>query len=347
MRKFMFSTILCALCLILPIMFVGCGETRSFEEVSKMYHEAIGEYRGVFFNSSNEVSVAYAQRLQDEINSADSSSLFYNLKSDENNPAAIFEPALGANVLVMEYFIDWNLANYKNVPGEEMNSLYSSAENLKAKLYELKRVKIALEAASNMNNWIVDYRKAFCDAIVSFNNFSSKFLTIFEKYVNEDSAPNGRVSVAQTQLEFAKKVIDSATLVTDYYIKDSINKPFSGDSVISTNFVATYKAAKNVFASEKFQSVINQEKTQEEQKIIEILQKVEGYNSYYYFEKQKVENILSKNSFSALKEKETKNTLSADERIILDKLYDFFHTHTVMKNYMTEYKDALVAFSNA
>ena len=346
MKKYIFSTFLCAICLIFSFGFAGCGETRSFKEVSNIYNEIMGTYRGTFFNQNNEVSITYSSAIQYKIDSASSNSLYYNLKKDDNDSSAFFEPALKANVFVTEYFINWNVENYKNVPGEEMNALYESASGLKEKLYNLKRIKISLEAASNPDNWIVDYRQAFYETIVSYNNFSQQFLNVFEKYVNEDSAPDGRISVAKTQLEFAKKVIEAVDIVCDYYIKDNIDKSFLGDDVISINFVAIYREAKSVFEGEKFQSIINRDKTEYEVKMIETLKNIEKYNSFFENETKKVKNILKNNSYSDLKDQNINGTIKDDDKVLLNKLNDYSHTFAVMKSYMATYKNALIEYEN-
>lgn len=347
MRKTIFSTIMCAICIMCSFAFFGCGETKTFKQVSKTFDEVISEYKGVFFDNSGNVHISYASSLQTKINVAGADSLLNNLKSDETNSSAIFETCLNADVMAVKYYITWDIENYKNVPVEKTNELYKSIKDIDAKLYNLKRIKTALESASNYDNWIAEYRQTFYETIQSFNKFASQFIDIFEKHVLTDTTPEGRISVAQTQLEFTKKLIESASMVTDMWIKDYIDTPFVGDDVISNNFISIYSKAKNVFASQNFQTVLNRTKNEQEQKLVNSFELIKNYNSYYYNETKKVQNILSDESLKLLVLKETKEILTDDERVCLAKIRDYHHTFNVMKNYMNNYANDLVDFSAA
>ena len=338
MKKFMFGTFLCAICLMFStFFFVGCGETRSFDEVVKVYSSAVGSSTEFFQNY--DVKISYSSKIQQKIISASQDDLYYNLKDDDSSKTAIFVTSLRANVLVVKYFMDWPVENYKKVPSEQMNSLYSNAKALQNSLSELKIQKQAMESASDPDNWVADYRKAFYDAILKFSDFSSQFLYVFEKYVSEDSAPKGRISLAQTRLEFSKKMIETTQLVAKYYIKDSIKKSYKGDDEISSTLISTYRAA-----VAKFKDIGNVSITDEQEAmLVDSLGKIQKYNSYYYAGMNAAKKILSDHSLADLNEKKIKNTLTDEERVYLNKLKDFIHTYAIMKDYVVSYKDALAS----
>ena len=344
MKKIAFSAFLCAFCLMFSFLFVGCGDNHTFKQVVKEYNEIATDYNGVFYDSNGNLKIKYSSEISSSILVSDSSSLYYNLKNDETNGAAIFETVLKADVTAVNYFINWKLDDYKKVPTERVNSLYSTLKDMKGKLYNLSRVKTSLEAASNKDNWLKEYRKNLHETIKSYNSFATQFLTVFEKYVQKDTTPEGRISVSKTQLEFAKKLVETCCLMEESIIKDYVETPFVGDDNISTNFLSTYTKAKNVFSDEYFQTVVNRSKTEKEASLIKALENIENYNSYYYSEKNKIDKILSKESAKELSRKETENTLTDDERMSLNKIRDFYHTFAVMKSYMKNYADALSDF---
>ena len=336
----LFVAIFCFFC------FAGCGETRSWKETSEVYHSILGEYRGIVFNSNNNVEITYDETTTFKINSSSSNDLYYNLRNESGNNLAVFIPALQENLTVMEYFIGWNVEKYKDVPSEKMNELYSEAKNLKNTLYDFKRIRSSLISASNKDNWIVEYREIFYKTISSFNEFTLNFLNVFENYVIEDTSTDGRISVTKTQLEFAKKLAETSYFLTNYCIKDNISTSFNQNSVFANDFLSIYNLAKDVFSGDKFQNILNKSRTEQEQKMISALEKIENYNSFYYSQTSIVKSILKTDSLKELQEKKTKNTITDGEQVELNKLNEFEHTYSVMKGYFVELKDALIDFNN-
>ena len=342
------STILCLICFLFLPFFASCGETKTISDVSRIYNSVLSEYKGVFFNEQKQVSITYAAEVSNKIETAETDSLFYGLKNDETLPGAVFEPVLKAEVFVVNYFIDWELENYKKVPKDKMNSLYVNAQNIESGLIQLKRAKNNLENSTNLDGyWIEAYRREFYETLKNVNAFSVLYIEIFDKYVNEDNTLEGDVSVSRVRLEYAKKLVDTANYMV-LCLKDYINDVSYQQNASSKfcDMFSIYKQARQVFESDEFQQIIPDESV-EQQNIVSALDKIKKYDSLYQNEYQKTVSVLEKYLIKDLKEKEILNTLSDEEKTSYNKFKNFDFVFKTMFLYLSDLKTSLEEWQEA
>lgn len=341
-------TILCLICFLFLPFFASCGETKTIADVSRVYDGVINEYKGVFFDEQKQVLITYSSNVSNKIETAGTDSLFYGLKNDDTLASAVFEPIMKAEVFVVNYFIDWELENYKKIPSDKMNSLFLKAQNIESGFIQLKRAKNNLENSTNSDGyWIEEYRRQLYETLKNINDFSVLYIELFDKYVNEDNTIEGNVSVSKIRIEYAKKLIDTANYMVSC-LKNYVND-ISYQQSVSTKFCdmfALYKQAREVFESDEFQQIIPDESI-EQKNIVSALEKVKKYDSLYQNEYQKTISVLEKYSIKELSEKEALNTLSDEEKTRFNKFKNFDFVFTTMFLYLSDLKTSLEEWQEA
>jgi len=328
-------------------MFVGCGEKRSQEEISNVYASVLADYEGVFFSDGGKnVSIKYSDEIKSEIDSATPDSLFYNLKAD--GVGAIFEPVLMADLKAVDYFIFWEL-DYSKVPTDQLNSIFADAKKFRSSLKTLNETKTMLEDASNPENWLGEYRTKLYDTMCYFNAFTEKYLTIFEKYVNADTSLSGRVSTSQMQLDYSKKLLESAKIITKTVAKDYLKEPYiEAEENCCVKMNNLFDTAVQIYKTDDFHQVINASKTEQEEDLITFQNRINNYTLYQNNLKT-VEKILKNHSIKEMRNKQLNNLSTSEENAYLSKIDEFLNqdVKVVFDDYMSNLTTALENWRNS
>ncbi|MBR1926111.1 MAG: hypothetical protein IJ837_04625 [Clostridia bacterium] len=335
------------LALLCSLLFVGCGEKRSQEEISKVYASVLADYEGVFFSGGGkDVSINYSDKIESKINNATEDSLFHNLKS--KGVGAIFEPVLRADLKAVDYFIYWEL-DYSKVPTDLLNSVFNDAKNFRSSLKTLQETKTMLEDASNPENWVGEYRTKLYNTMCYYNAFTEKYLTIFEKYVNADTSQKGRVSTSQMQLDYSKKLLESAKIITMTVAKDYLKEAYTETEENCCNKMnKLFYTAVQIYETDDFHNVIISSKTEKEDDLIMFQNKINNYTLYQNNFKA-VENILKNHSRKEMKNKQLNSLSSKEEDAYLSKIDEFLNqdVKVMFDDYMLNLTYALEEWRDA
>ena len=343
MRKVLvsFEVVVLFLAFLCSFMFVGCGEKRSQEEISTVYKAVLDDYEEVFFSDGGKkVEINYSEDIQTLIDSSASGDLFYNLKSTGNG--AIFEPVLMADLKAVDYFIYWPL-NYSKVPTKTMNSIFADAKNFRASLKTLQETKEMLENASNPQNWVGEYKTKLYNTMVYYNTFVEKYLTIFEKYVDVDTSQEGRVSTSKMQLDFSKKLLESAKIITQAVAKDYLKTAYTEEGEnCCVKMNELFDDAVVIYKTDEFHAIINASKTTEEEALIKYQNSVSNYTLYKTNLKY-VEKLLKNHSIKEMRNKQLNHLSTQEEDAYLSKVDEFLKqdVKVMFYDYMTNLTTAL------
>ena len=339
MRKVLvsFHIFVLFLAFLCSFMFVGCGEKRSQEEISTVYKAVLDDYEKVEINYSNDI-----QTLIDNANSGD---LFYNLRDSGNG--AIFEPVLMADLKAVDYFIYWPL-NYSKVPTKTMNSIFADAKNFRASLKTLQETKEMLENASNPQNWVGEYKTKLYNTMVYYNAFVEKYLTIFEKYVDVDTSLEGRVSTSKMQLDFSKKLLESAKIITQAVAKDYLKTAYTEEGEnCCVKMNQLFDEAVVIYKTDEFHAIINASKTAQEDALITYQNRVSNYTLYQNNFKT-VEKLLKNHSIKEMRNKQLNHLSTQEEDAYLSKVNEFLKqdVKVMFDDYMANLVDALKSWKD-
>lgn len=343
MKKIL-SSMLCALTLCVSFLFVGCGESFSYTDVKTNYGNMKANFEGSLFNNGT-LDFNYNTELQNLIDTSSSDGQITKLSSDLSSGQAIFEPVLRAGFESCEYYLSLEVDS-KEVPQDKTNLLQTKLDKLEQTLTNLNNSKIRLEeiAASNGNvkNWLQNYFDRFYEAICASNDFALEYIDVYGEFLNFVPDVKDRLLPSVVQLDFAKKLAQSANIYTTFTLSQIKNEVVNASQNNVNVMLANFLDVKDILKSSAFIGILSNNLTEKEQEMLKAYSLVSGYNSLY--ENNFRETMIGVNTFGLerLITESSEKPLSESEQVCLKKVNEFLNTDQVLiTNYLVNLKDKI------
>ena len=176
-------------CLCASVLFLGCGDNYTYDDLKQNYQNMLTTYSGEFFEN-NEFKISYETELENLISNAEDNSNLAKLSSDYSNKNAIFEPALKASIESFKFYLGLEL-NIADIPQDKINLLNTNFKEYLASLKQFynskKRLETIAKTGGDVESWTQNYIDNFCETISKSNNFAKNYLEIYKEYLLKTS----------------------------------------------------------------------------------------------------------------------------------------------------------------
>ncbi len=332
-------------CLCASVLFLGCGDNYTYDDLKQNYQNMLTTYSGEFFEN-NEFKISYETELENLISNAEDNSNLAKLSSDYSNKNAIFEPALKASIESFKFYLGLEL-NIADIPQDKINLLNTNFKEYLASLKQFynskKRLETIAKTGGDVESWTQNYIDNFCETISKSNNFAKNYLEIYKEYLLKTSQAENMATSSEIQFAFVSKLYQFSSINEKFVLSLYNVKDVTQLDNFSAKYLKVYAEVQSILKSSKFIGILSEADSQQKTEVMQAYFALEKYDELFLSNLNSCYSVTEKFSLENLVSETSEREKTAEEKASINKLNEFLKTDcNVILEYLTNLKSKII-----